>query len=83
MQVTYGVGDRHRKNDPRDARNWTGNLSAKATAEGEQYILAAFARFLAGCASPQFKRAVAAEAKRCLADHLKREKKYGVSVHIE
>lgn len=83
MNISASIGDRHRKNDPREMHSWIGKLDLKATQEGEQFLLAALYKALQGEASKTLTNALRAEAKKCLKEHRKNEERCGVSVVIQ
>lgn len=82
MKSQISIGGRPRTNDPRRLHNWVGQMSLKATQDGDQFIFAAFYRALTGTASDGFRQALEAEAKLCLADHRAMEKQLGQTVRL-
>lgn len=69
MKADARVGGQRKRSDRRDVRNWCGRLNLQATNNGDQYILAAFYRAVAGQASDEFYAAIDRESSACLDDH--------------
>lgn len=83
MNIEAKVGGNRRKKDPRDCRNWVGSLTLKASREGDQFIMAAIYRIVAGLprdseAARRCEKALTEYGKECLRDHKQREAACGI-----
>ena len=77
MKAKVSVGRRSSENDVRDVRNWVGHLVLDAESEGDPFILAAIYRALFGVDNQAhtLRKALTAEAKRCLRAQQRLDKK--------